>query len=109
MARLRMQFTNCVFHDHALRPRSCPFPEHSALLNAILKAGDKAPFCLLVICRKKESELIETTQILLKNSLKILAARVPGFSVFTAGLLKHFFSYRELHVRSPATRHRQKA
>src|SRR5690348_5145854 len=79
MARLRVQFTNCVFHDHALSPGARPFPEHPALLNAILKTGDKAQFCLLVISRKKKSELIETIQIFRENSSEILAARVPGF------------------------------
>src|SRR5258707_1146137 len=95
MVRLRVQFANGVFHDHALRPGACPFSEHPAFLNAILKAGDKAPFCLLVIFRKKKSELIETLQIFLKNSSEILAARVSGFSVCTGDPLKHFFSYRE--------------
>src|SRR4029077_19152499 len=107
MARLRVQFTNCIFHDHALRPRARPLPEHPALLNAILETGDKAPFCLLLISRKKKSELIETMQIFRKHSSEILAARVPSFSVFAVGLLKHFFAYRELHVRSPAILHRR--
>src|ERR1700739_1873039 len=107
MARLRVQFTNCVFHDHALRPSARPFPEHPALLNAILKTSDKATFCLLGISRKKKGELIETIEILLKDSPEILAARVSGCGVFTVGLLRHFFTYRERRVRSPAIQRHQ--
>src|SRR5690349_15272733 len=97
MAQSRVQFTNCVFHNHALRPGACPFPEHPALFNAILKTGHKAPFCRLVISRKEKSELIKTMQIFLKNSSEVLAVREPRFSVFTVNLLKHFFTYRERH------------
>src|SRR5258708_2519108 len=95
MARLRVEFANCILHNHALRPGARPFPEHPALLNAVLKTGDKAPLCLLVITRKKKNELIETMQIFRNNSSEVLAARIAGFGVFTVDPLKHFFSYRE--------------
>jgi hypothetical protein len=100
MASSRVQFTNCVFHNHALRPSTGPFPKHAVLFSAILKAGYKAPFSLLVISRKEKQQLIKAIHILVKNLEKLLASRVPLFTVSTdlsVGLLSHFLTSRERH------------
>ena len=77
-----------------------PLPDLWALLDTILKAGDKAALCLLVISRKKKSELVETMQIFLKNSSEILTARIPGFSVFTMDPVTLLLSRAALTARS---------
>src|SRR5258708_39085415 len=95
MAPSRVKFTNCLFHNHALRPGACPFPKHPVLFNAILNAGYKAPFSLLVISRKKKRQLIKAIHILVKNLEKLLASRVSLFTVSTdlsVGLLSHFLT-----------------
>jgi hypothetical protein len=100
MAPSRMQLTNCVFHNHALRPGTGPFPKHPALCSAILNAGYKAPFCLLVISRKEKRQLIKAIHILVKNIAKLLASRVQLFTVSTdlsVGLLSHFLTSQERH------------
>src|SRR5260370_3271424 len=103
MAPARVQVTNCVFHNDALRPATCPFPKHPVLFNTILNTGDKAPFSLLVISRKEKGKLIQTIQILVKNLEKILASRVPTFTVSTylsVGLLSHFLTSAQPHAQS---------
>src|SRR6267378_5350301 len=100
MVPSRLQFTNSLFHNHALRPGACPFPKHPVLFNAILNAGYKAPFSLLVISRKEKRQLIKAIHILVKNLEKLLASRVPLFTVSTdlsVGLLSHFLTSRERH------------
>src|ERR1700758_288423 len=100
MAPSRVQFTNCVFHNHALRPGARPFPKHPVLFSAILNAGYKAPLCLLVISRKKKRQLIEGIHILVKNLEKLPASCVPLFTVSTdlsVCSLSHFLTSRERH------------
>src|SRR6266850_7166609 len=96
----RVQFTNCVLRNDALRPGTCPFPKHAVLLSTILNAGYNAPFCLLVISRKEKRQLIKAIQILVKNLEKILSSRVPVFAAsgyLTMGLPSHFLTSRERH------------
>jgi hypothetical protein len=83
MAASRLQFTNCVFDNHALRPDACPFPKHSVLFSAILNTGYETPLSLLAISRKKKRELIKTMHVLIKNLEEILASRVPIFTIST--------------------------
>ena len=100
----RVQFTNCVLRNDALRPGTCPFPEHTVLFRTILNAGYKAPFSLLVISREEKGKLIETIQVLVKNLEKILASLVPIFTVctcLTVGLPSHSLTSRERHEQSP--------
>ena len=98
MAQSRVQLMNCGFDNHALRPGACPLPKHPVLFNAVLNTRCKASFCLLLISRKKERELIKTMHIFVKDLEEILASRVPTFTVSarsTMGLLSHFSTYRE--------------
>lgn len=107
----RVQFTNCVLRNDALRPGTCPFPEHTVLFSAILNAGYKAPFSLLVISREEKRKLIEANQVLVKNLEKILASRVPIFTVSTylpVGLPSHSLTSRERHEQSPVRLRRRK-
>src|SRR5258708_10191614 len=97
MAPSRVKFTNCLFHNHALRPGACEFTKHPVFFNAILNAGYKAPFCRLVISRQEKRQLIKAIHILVKNLEKLLASRVPLFTVSTdlsVGLLSHFLASR---------------
>src|SRR5580692_5261273 len=92
-ARPRLKFTNCVFHDNALRPGARPFPEHPVLMSTVLNTGCKTPFRLLVICREQERKLIKTIQVLVKDLAKILASRVLIFTIskyLSVRLLSHF-------------------
>src|SRR5216683_5614276 len=96
----RVKFTNCVCHNHALRPGACPFPKHLVIFSAIVNAGYKAPFSLAVISGKQKRQLIKAIHILVKNLEKLLASRVPLFTVSTnlsVGLLSHFLTSRERH------------
>src|SRR5947209_16077134 len=100
MAPSRMKFTNCLFHNHALRPGTGPFPKHPVLFSAIVNAGYKAPFSLLVISRKEKRQLIKAIHILVKNLQKLFVSRVPLFTVSTdlsVGLLSHFLTSQERH------------
>src|SRR5260370_9240557 len=111
MAPARVQVTNCVFHNDALRPATCPFPKHPVLFNTRHNPGDKAPFSLLVISRKEKGKLIQTIQILVKNLEKILASRVPTFTVSTylsVGLLSHFLPSGQRPAQSLVRLSRQK-
>src|SRR5580692_9754735 len=104
MAWSRLEFTNCILHNHTLRPDACPFPKHPVLFSAILNTGYKAPFSLLVISHKKKRELIKTMHILIKYLEKIPASRIPIFTISThctVGLLTHFPTSRERCERFP--------
>src|SRR5260370_18230976 len=83
MARSRGQFTNCVFHNDALRPGTYPFSKRAVLFSTILNARYEAPFSLLVISRKEKGNLIKPIQILVKNLDKILPPRDPLFVVLS--------------------------
>jgi hypothetical protein len=85
MAPSRVQFTNCLSHNHALRPGACPFPKHPVLFSAIINAGYKAALCLLVISREKKRQLIKAIHILVKNLEKLRASRVLLFTVSRLG------------------------
>src|ERR1700719_1324758 len=100
-ARVRFELTNCVFHDNALRPRACPFPEHPALISTVLNTGYKTPFRLLVICREQERKLIKAIHILVKNLAKIFASRVLIFTVskyLSVSLLSHSSTSRDFQL-----------
>src|SRR5579863_1372644 len=104
MSWSRLEFADCILHNHALRPDTCPFPKHPVLFSAILNTGYKAPFSLLVISHKKKRELIETMHILIKYLEKIPASRVPIFTISThctVDLLTHFPTSRERRERFP--------
>src|SRR5580658_1567476 len=99
-ARSRLEFTNCVFHDNALRPGACEFPEHPVLISTVLNTGYKTPFRLLVICREEKRKLIKTIQVLVKNLAKIFASRVLIFTVsryLSVSLLSHSSTSRFEH------------
>src|ERR1700730_7222603 len=107
----RVQFTNCFLRNDALRPGTCPFPEHTVLFSTILNTGYKAPFSLLVISREEKRKLIEITYILVKNPEKILVSRVPTFTAsryLTVGLPSRFLTSRERHEQSPVRLRRRK-
>src|SRR4029077_5202804 len=80
-ARPRLELTNCVFHDNALRPRACPLPEHPVLIRTVLNTGYKTPFRLLEICREQEQKLIKTIEILVKNLVEVFTSREYIFTV----------------------------
>src|SRR5580700_5525469 len=106
-ARPRLELTNCVFHDNALRPRACPFPEHPVLIGTVLNTGYKTPFRLLVICREQKRKLIKTIQVLVKNLAKVFACCVPIFTVskyLSVSLLSHSSTSRDflLALSQPA-------
>src|SRR6266853_3950320 len=110
IAPSRVQFTNCLSHNPALRPGACPYPKHPVLFSTIVNAGYKAAFCLLVISREEKRQLIKAIHILVKNLEKLLASRVLLFTVsrLSVGLLSHFLTSRERHEPPPARLHLQK-
>src|ERR1700752_4116559 len=98
MAWPRLKFTNCILHDHALRPGACPFPKHPVLLSTSFHACDKTLFSLLVISGEKKRELIKPRHILVKDLEENLASRVSSFAISphcTVGLFTHFPTSRE--------------
>src|SRR5580693_505263 len=91
----RLKFTNCILHNHTLRPGACPFPKHPVLLSTSFHACDKTLFSLLVISAEKKRELIKPAHILVKDPEEILASRVAIAPHCTVGLLTHFPTSRE--------------
>src|SRR5579863_875813 len=92
----RLKFTNCILHNHTLRPGACPFPKHPILLSTSFHACDKTLFSLLVISGEKKRELIKPLHILVKDLEEMLASRVASFAISphrTVGLLSHFPTY----------------
>src|SRR5579864_6183559 len=89
----RLKFTNCILHNHKLRPGACPFPKHPVLLSTSFHACDKTLFSLLGISGEKKRELIKPAHILVKDLEEMPASRVASFAISphcTVGLLSHF-------------------
>src|SRR5258708_28744955 len=100
----RLEFANCILHNHTLRPDACPFPKHPVLFRTIFHACYKTPLSLLVISGEKKRELIKPMHILVKNLEEILASRVAISAIpphCTVSLLSHFPTSRERCERLP--------